>query len=216
MFLNYFKGIWIGIIIAAPLGPIAILCIQKSLQKGRISGFLSGLGAASADLIYGVLAILGFSTIVLHYPQFTLALKIAGALFLIYLGINIFISRKKELNDKNLKIQDKKSLVKDYLQILILTITNPMTILMFLSVFSNLKIETKGFSSFLICIGIFTGSAIWWFMLAFFASLFSKKLGDKGMRLLNGLFGGLIAGFGIFSIIKVLLLIMISIQNKPS
>lgn len=193
------KGIIIGFSIAAPVGPIGLLCIQRTLNSGKLSGFISGVGAATTDAIYGIMAAFSITLIsgfLLNQQDW---LKLFGGLFLAYLGINIFISRNKEKNDIE-EIKKKNSLFKDYFSTFLLTITNPMTILSFLAVFASLNVITSGhknISALFLVTGVFIGSMLWWLVLSSFANLFKTRIDLKYVNIASAI---IITGFGFLAI----------------
>lgn len=202
--MNYYfilKGLILGFSIAAPVGPIGLLCINKTLQQGKLSGFLSGMGAASADMIYGCIAAFGLTAISNVLIKQAFYIKFFGGLFLCYLGIKVFLSAKKG------EAKDVKStgLLSDYFSTFVLTITNPMTIISFTAVFAGLGIVSaaKNFtnSSFLV-LGVFIGSALWWLLLSFIAEFVGKKSDEKFLGIVNKFSGIIILSFGIFALIK--------------
>lgn len=190
------KGVILGFSIAAPVGPIGILCIRRSLHYGRLSGFCSGLGAAVADTIYGVIAAFGLTFI----SSFLLAgqfwLRLIGGAFLLYLGYRTFFAEQREKKEE----VSHKTLLSDFGSTFFLTITNPMTILSYLAVFAGLGLsETLGDyrDATQLVIGVFIGSALWWFLLSEGVTFFRKKVSQKMMVWINRLAGLIIACFGI-------------------
>lgn len=140
------KGVIIGFSIAAPVGPIGVLCIRRTLAEGRLSGFLSGLGAATADATYGIIAGFGLTSIANFLIGQQLWLRLIGGLFLCYLGIKTF---KTTTLDETISSK-KQGLLGNYFSAFLLTITNPMTIISFAAVFAGLGIgtlQTNYFSS---------------------------------------------------------------------
>ncbi|HEX4840498.1 MAG TPA: LysE family transporter [Rhabdochlamydiaceae bacterium] len=159
------KGIILGFSIAAPVGPIGVLCIRKTLQFGRFSGLCSGLGAAFADSLYAVIAAFGLTVI----SNFLLAgqfwFRLIGGCFLLYLGWKTFIS-KPASDSKNVP---HTTLLNDFISTFFLTITNPMTILSFLAVFAGLGLSSVHgdyFQAGGLVLGVFLGSAAWWLLLS--------------------------------------------------
>ncbi len=193
------KGILIGFSIAAPVGPIGILCIRRTLAEGRIAGLVSGLGAATADLLYGCVAGFGLTFISQFLIDQELWLRLVGGLFLIYLGIRTFLS-----TGSNDEIQSQKSgLWSAYFTTFILTLTNPLTILSFAAIFAGLGIvNTSGdyASALLLIAGVFTGSALWWFLLSAGANFFQKKIDAQGLAWINRISGIIILIFGIIAL----------------
>lgn len=196
------KGLILGFSIAAPVGPIGIHCIRKTLQFGRLSGLFSGLGAAVGDLIYGVIAAFGLTVIsnVLLAEEFWL--KLVGGIFLIYLGIKTFFHKTEIVVGKKVH---QTSLTKDFFTTLVLTITNPLTILAFIAIFAGLGISTEGKSPFLLVTGVFFGSALWWLILCEFVTLFRKKIEEKMMMWLNRIAGVMIFSFGLAALATAIL-----------
>ncbi len=129
-FIFFIKGLILGFSIAAPVGPIGILCIRRTLQYGRLSGFCSGLGAAAADTFYGIIAAFGLTLISDFLLEKRIWLHLIGGLFLIYLGWRTFFSKPVE---KNQKIPHK-TFTSDFFSTFFLTISNPLTILAYIAI----------------------------------------------------------------------------------
>lgn len=191
----FIKGIIIGFSIAAPVGPIGVLCIRRTLTEGRLAGLISGLGAATADLLYGCVAAFGLTFISQFLIDQEMWLRLLGGLFLLYLGIKTFLAK-----DNGEKIEQKKGgLLGAYFSTFILTLTNPLTILSFAAIFAGLGIVNTGgdyFSALILVAGVFSGSAAWWFLLSAGASFFQKKIDSQGLAWINRISGGIITIFG--------------------
>lgn len=194
----FIQGAVIGFSIAAPVGPIGILCIQKTLKYGKLNGFITGMGAASADAIYGCVAGFGLSVISNFLIGQQFLLRLIGGIFLCYLGMKIMIQKgtSKSLENKG------KSLLKSYFSTFLLTITNPITILSFIAVFAGLGLVAQKDSyidAVLLVSGVFTGSLFWWLILANFADFFKDKI---DLKWVNKLSGSIIITFGLVSLIS--------------
>lgn len=192
-----FKGLFIGFAIAAPVGPIGILCIRRTLANGRLAGLLSGLGAASADMSYGAVAAFGLTIFqnLLLGAQFWL--HILGGLFLIYLGINTFLT--KPINNK-VDESSVHGLLQSYLSTLGLTLANPATIISFTGIFAVLRLgDTHGdtLSAIFMVLGVFLGSSIWWLTLSMLVGLIREKFTPVWMTWVNRFAGVMIFGFGL-------------------
>jgi threonine/homoserine/homoserine lactone efflux protein len=202
MDLNFLlKGLFIGFAIAAPVGPIGILCIRRTLAEGRLIGFFSGLGAASADMTYGAVAAFGLTVIqnLLIGAQFWLHLL--GGLFLIYLGLRIFLTKPANSNAIGSAGQ---GILRSYLSTLGLTLTNPATIISFTVIFAALRLgDTHGniLSASLLVLGVFLGSSAWWLTLSFLVGLVREKFTPSWMMWVNRLAGVTILGFGITALV---------------
>jgi len=196
MYFNLFvKGIIIGLSIAAPVGPIGILCIRRTLTNGRTAGLLSGLGAASADAFYGLIAILGFTVITNTLISYRQEISVIGGIFLCYLGVKTLLSKAI---DTQILPNDKK-LVGSYFSTLLLTLTNPMTILLFMAVFASLGTNevSSSFVSLIFVFGVFLGSVLWWFILTMAVGFLSSKLDGTYLRAVKIISGAILLIFGL-------------------
>lgn len=204
MSLDFFlKGIVLGFSIAAPVGPIGVLCIRKTLQFGRSSGFFSGLGAASADAVYAIIAAFGLTIVSNFLLAGQLWLRLIGGLFLLYLGWKTFVA-KPILQSKDVP---HTTLLNDFVSTFFLTATNPMTILSFLAIFAGLglsNIQGDYTQGSVLVLGVFLGSAIWWLVLSEGVTLFRKKVSQNVMIWINRIAGLIILGFGIGAMVSVI------------
>lgn len=198
------KGLIIGFSIAAPVGPIGILCIRRTLEYGRFVGFVSGLGAATADALYGLMAGLGLTIISNFLLGQQWYLQIIGSIFLCYLGVKIFISTPSQ---DSAKAKGNKPF-KAYISTFLLTITNPVTILSFIAIFSGLGMNSNDTTSFgfLLVLGVFLGSALWWLLLSSIAGIIANKMKSNSfsMKLINRFSGVVILLFGINGLINLI------------
>ena len=202
------RGLLIGISIAAPVGPIGLLCIRLTLAEGRATGLVSGLGAATADALYGCIAGFGLTFIsgLLVEQQFWF--RLIGGLFLCYLGVKTFLARPAEKTSPS----EKSSLAgarlfKSYASTFFLTLTNPVTILSFAAIFAGLGLASIGqdyVSAAVLVVGVFLGSALWWLTLSGGVSMVRKKVSLSVMQWLNRLSGVVITGFGLFSLFSLI------------
>ncbi|HEX2620980.1 MAG TPA: LysE family translocator [Phototrophicaceae bacterium] len=198
MLILLVKGLILGFSIAAPVGPIGVLCIRRTLANGRLAGFASGMGAATADATYGFIAAFGLTFLSdLLISQQTL-LRIVGGLFLLYLGIKTLLSIPAE---DAAKVETTRSgLPGMYLSTFGLTLTNPMTILSFLAIFAGAGIaSTAGDygSAALLVLGVFMGSAAWWLLLSGGVSLLRQRFNTRVMLWVNRLSGVIILLFAL-------------------
>jgi threonine/homoserine/homoserine lactone efflux protein len=198
------RGLIIGFSIAAPVGPIGVLCIRRTLAEGRTYGLLSGLGAATADAIYGCVAGFGltfFSRILINQQMW---LRLIGGVFFCYLGIRSFLSKPAEQ-----AIPAKaKSLVGAYASTFFLTLTNPMTILSFAAIFAGVGVVSAGanyVSATVLVLGVFIGSVLWWFILTGGVSLFRPKFKSDWLRWVNQISGLIILVFGVIVLVSLVL-----------
>lgn len=195
------RGLALGFSIAAPVGPIGVLCIRRSMARGFKSGLVSGLGAASADAIYGTIAATGLTLVADFLVQKKLWLGLLGGVFLVYLGVKAFFTLPSGEGIK----EEKSGVGSDYLSTLLLTLSNPVTIFSFAAIFSGMSSEsapTFRYSAFLLVAGVFCGSALWWIILSGSVSLLRAKVTPLVLRWVNRAAGLVITGFGFFLIIN--------------
>jgi threonine/homoserine/homoserine lactone efflux protein len=195
----FLEGIIIGFAIAAPVGPIGVLCIRRTLADGRISGFASGLGAATADAVYGAVAALGLTFVADFLMDGEAWLRLVGGAFLLFLGVRTFLARPAE----RAAPAGRSGLPGAYASTFILTLTNPTTILSFAAIFAGLgagDANGNALPTMLLVLGVFSGSALWWFVLSGAASLFRARLSSRGLRWVNRVSGTVIATFGVLAV----------------
>jgi threonine/homoserine/homoserine lactone efflux protein len=193
----FLRAFIIGISIAAPVGPIGVLCIRRTLANGKLAGFLSGMGAASADAAYGAIAAFGLTAITALLVDNVFWLRLAGGGFLHYLGIKTFLEKPAEHAAQS----NQNGMFGMYLSTFFLTITNPMTILSFAAIFAGAMLgETMG-SPLVIVAGVFTGSAAWWLALSLGVGRMCGRLTQTHMAWINRISGTVITAFGVFALV---------------
>lgn len=198
-----FRGLAIGFSIAAPVGPIGMLCIRRTLAEGRASGLVSGLGAATADGVYGCVAGFGLTFISSFLVSQQVWLRIIGGVFLCYLGLRILLTNPA----KQAALDKRSGLVAAYASTFFLTITNPMTILSFAAIFAGLGLSSGSgnyASAGVLVLGVFIGSALWWLLLSSGVGLFREKVNQDNLQWVNRMSGGVITGFGLFALLSAI------------
>lgn len=193
------KGFALGLSIAAPVGPIALLCIRRTLTAGRASGWATGPGAATADGIYGTLSALGVSVIANLLLDQSHWLRLFGGAFLCYLGIRTLLAAPVQANGE----RSTAGLSQSYVSGLLLTLANPITILSFAALFASAGVGGAGQAgrgAAWIVIGTFAGSAAWWLLLAAATERLRGQLDERWLRWLNRFSGLLLFAFGLSSI----------------
>lgn len=191
----FLRGLVIGFSIAAPVGPIGILCIRRTLAEGRPSGFLSGLGAATADALYGCIAGFGLTVISAFLVEQRFWIQLLGGLFLLALGVKTLRSAPAE----QAAAASGTGLAASYASTFLLTLTNPMTILSFAGIFAALGVANTGgdvSAAALLVLGVFVGSAAWWLLLSGGVGLLREKLSTGVLRWTNRLSGVILLVFG--------------------
>ncbi len=191
----FLKGLLLGFSIAAPVGPIGLLCIRRTLTGGLASGLVTGLGTATADALYGLIAALGLSAAAAFLVDCQSYLRLGGGLFLCYLGYAAFRSppAAAAAGDR------RGSLSRDYFSALLLTLANPLTILSFAAVFAGLGVAAgqSHAAAGLVVGGVFTGSLLWWLLLCGGTRRLGAGLGGARLIWVNRLSGLIIFAFGV-------------------
>jgi threonine/homoserine/homoserine lactone efflux protein len=197
----FLKGIVIGFSIAAPVGPIGVLCIRRTLAAGRAAGIVSGLGAATADALYGCIAGFGLTAITHLLIDQQFWFRLVGGAFLVYLGVRTFLSQPAE----QAASAGGKGLLGAYASTFVLTLTNPMTILSFAAIFAGLGVGNAAASytsASILVLGVFIGSTLWWLLLCFGVGIFRNKFDTQRLRWVNRLSGAIIVAFGLVALIS--------------
>lgn len=191
------KGIIVGISVSAPLGPLGILCIQRTINKGFLSGFFSGLGAAFADIVYASVAGFGISIIADFLKAQEFPIRILGGVFVIIVGIMIFRSNPvKQIRQQK---GQKKGYLSDFISGFFITITNPITIVVFGAIFAGLGLNESSTLKLILLtlIGILVGALIWWLSLSIGVNVFRKKIRLRNLYWINKVTGVIVTLFGL-------------------
>ena len=198
------KGVLLGLAVSMPLGPIGIILINRTIKRGFLSGFFSGLGLGTADTFLAVLSALGFTVIIGFIQDERFIITILSGVIVIGVGIKVLISNPvKDFRDRD---KSDKSLWRDFYSVFVLSITNPYTILIFVAFFSGIHINGKikpELVPFFLIPGVFIGAMSWWFSLSYFLSRFKKKIRLRAIVRINQLGGVVIILIGILLLISV-------------
>jgi threonine/homoserine/homoserine lactone efflux protein len=199
----FIRGLLIGLSIAAAVGPISILCIQRTLERGRLYGLVSGLGAATADACYGSIAAFGLTVIATFLLSQHVWIRLLGGIFLLYLGIKTFMRRPAA----RAAVAQAHNFPGAYLSTLLLTLTNPTTILSFIAIFAGIGVgaAAKSYLAAAIVVGgVFLGSALWWVILTGAVSLLRTRFTPRWLLWINRGSGIVITLFGFFALVSLL------------
>lgn len=197
------RGLLIGLSIAAAVGPIAILCIQRTIERGQLYGLISGLGAATADALYGAIAAFGLTVVTTFLVSQHVWIRLFGGLFLLYLGIKTFSSRPAE----RAAVARVHTFPGAYLSTLLLTLTNPTTILSFIAIFAGIGVggaSRSYLSAAIVVCGVFLGSSIWWCILSAGVSLLRIRFTARWLLWINKCSGVAIMLFGVVALVSLL------------
>ena len=172
-----FRGILIGLMVSVPLGPMGVLIIQKTLQKGALAGFVAGMGAACADLFYATVAAFGLGFVINVIQTHELILQIIGGIFLIIVGLKIYFDNPlKQIRMK--KRVTKKGLLGDFLTLFFLTVSNPVAIVVFMAVFAGASVFGDDPSyriELFVLSGVVIGGGLWWYTLSTLVNIFRRS-----------------------------------------
>ncbi len=203
MDLSFFvRGLLIGFSIAATVGPMCILCMQRTLYKGQIYGLVSGLGIATADAVYGSIAAFGLTLITNFLVNQQGWVRLIGGLFLIYLGLKTVITKPAE----RAATAKANGYFGAYASTFLLTLTNPMTILSFAAIFAGIGVggaNKSSVSASTVVLGVFVGSTLWWCILTSGISLSRRKFTPQWLLWINRISGIILILFGVFALISL-------------
>jgi threonine/homoserine/homoserine lactone efflux protein len=192
-----FRGVLAGLAISVPVGPVNVLCISRTLAKGRAAGLISGLGAAAADTVYGAVAGFSLSFVIRFLVREEFQIRLCGGILLIAIGIHYYFKKAQSLADKS-----GGSAHSDFISAFFLNLTNPTTILSFLAVLAALGMghHRARWLTVLLTAGIFAGAMLWWIVLAAVTNRFRDRFDDHAMLWMNRIAGLAIGGFGIVTL----------------
>ncbi|HAC57054.1 LysE family transporter [Parvibaculum sp.] len=199
------NGIAIGLAVAAPIGPVNLIVIRRTLRYGQLNGFLSGAGAATGDAIFAAIAAFGLTAAIELVIRFETALQIVGGLFLLALGLRTWFVKPHfdDTAEENLS----GAMAAVFATTFFLTITNPATMLGFIAIFGGVAGLADAGEDYAhaatIVIAVMAGSALWWAGLSGFVSLFRQKMNDRLLGIVNRVSGALIIIFGAVVLVRV-------------
>lgn len=197
------KGIIVGLIVSIPIGPMGILSLQRTLNKGKAAGFSSGLGVATADALFALIAGLGISFIIHFLREQQLIIKIAGGFVIALIGLKLLISNPV----KQLKKHRRKgeTLFEDYVSVLLMTLSNPFTVFLYIAIFAGFNLH-EGSSKYLppvmVAFGIFLGASLSWFIISTVLNHYRSNIRLRRIMWMNRIAGLTIIIFGISAILS--------------
>ncbi len=198
----FIRGLLPGLSIAAVVGPMSILCIHRTLDRGQRYGLVSGLGIATADGVYGSVAAFGLTVIASFLINQQQWIRLIGGLFLICLGLKAMFSKPVERSTGTVV----DSLFAAYVSAFLLTLSSPMTILSFAAVFAGMgvgSVRSGEIAALLVVLGVFSGSALWWCLLTSGVNLLRRKVTMSRLRWINRGSGALLIAFGIVALSSI-------------
>ncbi|GAB4282495.1 MAG: LysE family transporter [Marinilabiliales bacterium] len=206
---NLISGVIIGFTASVPLGPIGALCIQKTINKGQLAGFIGGLGAAFSDTIYAIIAGFGISFIIDFIFDYQIYMRIIAAGVLFFLGLKMFFTDIVKQKRKQ-KLKKSKGLFGDFIATFAYTFSNPLALIFFLGAFAAFGVVKGEGNSVMTVImltsGVLIGASFWWFILTFTVNLFRKKFKLRLIWWINKITGIIIVIFAILALLSIFFL----------
>ncbi len=200
------SGAAIGVAVAAPIGPVNLIVIRRTLRFGTLTGFLSGMGAATGDGIFATISAFGLTAAIDFVIRYELVMQFIGGIFLLALGARTFVAHPHLENGPQENLSG--ALARVFVTTFVLTITNPATMLGFIAIFggvAGLTAQDAGYGrAVTLVISVFIGSALWWAALSGFVSMFRQRMSDRILVIVNRVSGGLIVLFGLVVLGRVL------------
>ncbi len=201
----FVRGLLIGLSIAAAVGPMSVLCMQRTIYIGQLYGLVSGLGVATADGVYGCIAGFGLTAVTTFLINQQGWIRVIGGLFLVYLGIRTIVTKPAE----RAASAQANSLPGAYISTFLLTLTNPTTILSFVAIFAGIGVGGEGgarnsyLSALLVVAGVFLGSALWWVLLTWGVSLLRTRFTERWLLWINRISGCALFIFGLVALLSL-------------
>lgn len=196
------KGVIIGLFISVPLGPIGMLCVQRTLNKGRKYGLATGLGATTSDLIYTLISLFFIGFVVDFLEEYRSIIRVVGSIVVIAFGIYIY--RSNPSRQPIPQQSNQGSVMKDYFTSMILTLSNPIILLILIALFARFEFldeHTTVANNIIGLVSILAGAFLWWNILTLLASKFSGRLTYRGLKMMNMIIGSVIMVIGSIGII---------------
>lgn len=199
----FYKGVFVGFVIAAPVGPVGIMCIHRTICQGKLAGYISGLGAALADTFFGAIAAFGFGFIAAPLIDHNNWLRFVGGVVLCLIGLRSLLSRKLPAPATSVR----KNLIGDFVSAFLVTLTNPITIISFAAIYAALNIPHLADHlrwGAALTLGVLIGAAVWWLLLTIVAGAFHGRVAERGVLWINRVSGAIIVVFGVLLLVSLL------------
>jgi threonine/homoserine/homoserine lactone efflux protein len=206
--LLFLKSMVLGLGVSAPLGANGMLMVNRTIRKGFRSGFVTGMGVATADTIFAIIAILGFSFIIGFINTQAFYIKLFAGIIVALIGLKLFLSNP--IKDIRRNRREHTTHVQDYFSVLLLALTNPFSILLFITFFPGLNIDIAqpGLYKVIIILGIFLGAAAWWFGMSYFVTHLSRNMRLRSVVTLSKISGSIIIVIGLTVLVTVLISVL--------
>lgn len=204
MINTFITGMIIGVLVSAPTGPLGILCIQRTLHKGRLNGIVTGLGATTSDLVYAVLVGFSMNFVIDFVEQYRFVIQMVGSIILFFFGYKIFTKEtEKSIDDEKIGTTNR-NLLSTYTSAFGLCFSNPIIIFLFIALFARFNFfssKSNVYQVLLALSSIFVGALSWWVTLTMIVGSLRKKFKKRGLRILNFITGGVLIVLSIAGIV---------------
>ena len=196
-------GILIGICVSAPVGPLGVLCIQRTLSRGKLHGFITGMVATTSDIIYALLVSLGMSFILDFINTHQFLIQLIGSIIILLFGLHLFLKKPKNQLPDIKTPRSKGDLISDYLSAFALCFSNPLIMFLFIGLFARFQIIESGniTNNIVSFISILIGATIWWILLTLIVGYFKSKFKLRELWIINKITGSIIILLSIIGII---------------
>lgn len=197
-----YKGIIIGVLVSAPMGPIGLLCVRRTLNKGPWHGFFSGVGAAFSDVVYAGITCIGVGIVIDFITDYQDILQIVGSILLMFYGIFVFVSNPSKNLQKTK--ENINSYSQDTITAFLLTLSNPLIIFLYIALFARFNFvspDEKLLSILFGLMSILLGALIWWALVAFFVGKLRNVINVRGLWIINRIIGSVVIVLSVFGII---------------
>ena len=196
-------GILIGICVSAPVGPLGVLCIQRTLSRGKLHGFITGMGATTSDIIYALLVSLGMSFILDFINTHQFLIQLIGSIIILLFGLHLFLKKPKNQLPDIKTPRSKGDLISDYLSAFALCFSNHLIMFLFIGLFARFQIIESGniTNNIVSFISILIGATIWWILLTLIVGYFKSKFKLRELWIINKITGSIIILLSIIGII---------------
>ncbi|OHA31577.1 MAG: hypothetical protein A3B11_00835 [Candidatus Taylorbacteria bacterium RIFCSPLOWO2_01_FULL_44_26] len=202
-------GIGIGFAIAVPVGPVGLICIQRTISVSKLAGLSAGLGAALADGFWAIIAVFGVKAVSVFLHFHHQSFRLIGGLFMLILGISGFFSKPKEIQNNNEEKETAFEALRDFFSGIILSVTNPITVSVIFATLAATSHRGIGMAGLVgsgtIVLGVLIGSCLWWLFLTYITDIFKHRVNQKSINTLNKSLSLIIAGAGFIIVILAFL-----------
>jgi threonine/homoserine/homoserine lactone efflux protein len=198
------KGIFFGLIVSVPPGPVGALCIKRTISRGIRSGVVSGIGAASADTLYAIIAGLGVGYIINFIEQEKYWIQLVGAAIFMMIAIKLFYTNPA-VEFRNNRTRKSKPL-EEFISVFFITLSNPLVVFVFIAMYAGFDAFGTGFhitSALALIGGVFTGAMLWWFILSVVVNIYREKIRLKNIWWMNRILGIIVFACGVIAMIKL-------------